>query len=269
MIQSRVHDDLPPPAAVCGLPVRPITQGQLIEALIARARCRIRTCVHYLNTHTFNLAADDPSFREILATSDLLYADGMSVVWAGRWLGHGIPERLSAADYFETFCRRCAQEEVTLFLLGGSAGVSQAAADVLTARMPALRIVGTHEGFFTDRETDRVLDQINASRADVLIVGMGSPRQEAWVARNSHRLDVPVCWSVGALLDYFTDREPRAPRWLCQYGGEWLYRLAHRPRQRWRRYSVGNLRFLWTVMRTWAAGSHGGRPTAIETVRSG
>ena len=118
MIQPPIHDDLPAPTPICGFPVRPISQEQLIEQLIARAQGHIRTCVHYLNTHTFNLTTNDPGFRDLLATSDLLYADSMSVVWAGRWLGHRVPERLSAADYFEAFCRRCAREDVSLVLAG-------------------------------------------------------------------------------------------------------------------------------------------------------
>ena len=269
MAHSQTHDDMPAPVSICGFPVRPMRQEQLIGAMITRAQRRIRTCVHYLNTHTFSLGLDHASFREIIAASDLLYADGMSVVWAGRWLGRRIPERLSAADYFETFCRRCARENVSLYLLGGSDGVSQAAAAVLAERVPGLNIAGTDRGYFAEEESRSVIQRINASGADVLIVGMGSPRQESWVTRHARDLTVPVRWTVGALFDYFAGREPRAPRWLCRCGGEWIYRLMHNPARHWQRYLVGNTRFLWAVVREGGNGSRECSLTATRWTRSG
>jgi N-acetylglucosaminyldiphosphoundecaprenol N-acetyl-beta-D-mannosaminyltransferase len=254
---------------ICGFPVRPIRQGELIDALIVHARRGIRTSAHYLNTHTFNLSRRDPAFREVLATSDLLYADGMSVVWAGRWLGHPIPERLSAADYFEAFCRRCAREQVALYFLGGVDGVSRSAADALAARIPGLRVAGTCGGYFAPDESRQIVERINASHADVLVVGMGSPQQESWVAHHREDIAVPVRWTVGALFDYFADREPRAPGWLCRCGGEWVYRLLHKPAERWRRYLVGNSRFAWAVMKAWATGDVNRRPARGRLARSG
>jgi len=249
------HNDLPAPALICGLPIRPLDQQQLIETLITRAQRRIRTCVHYLNTHTFNISTENANFYKILTTSDLLYADGMSVVWAGRWLGHRIPERLSAADYFELFCRRCANENVKLFLLGGLDGVSETTAEYMAGRVPALQIAGTHHGYFKEEDSPKLVNRINASGADILLIGMGSPRQEAWVARYAESLTIPVLWTVGALFDYFARAEPRAPQWLCRCGAEWVYRLFHRPNERWKRYLFGNTRFLWRVLQEWVAGT--------------
>ena len=248
---------LPKAVDICGLPVRPVSRGQFIGTLVERAKQGIRTRVHYLNAHTFNLACDQRGFRQILTTSDLLYADGMSVVWAGRWLGRRIPERLSAADYFTTFCQQCAAKGVSVFLLGGAEGVSQATAWWLTRQIPTLRVAGTHWGYFSEDQTQSVIELINESGADVLVVGMGSPCQEKWVARYADALRVPVRWTVGALFDYFADREPRAPQWMCRCGGEWIYRLLSRPRERWRRYLVGNPRFLWLVFQEWLAGVNG------------
>ncbi|MHC4441279.1 MAG: WecB/TagA/CpsF family glycosyltransferase [Planctomycetota bacterium] len=253
MIQSQTQYDLPDPVNICGLPVRPLEQEQLIHTLIERAKYNIRTCVHYLNAHTFNISMENPDFHKILATSDLLYADGISVVWAGRWLGHHIPERLTAADYFEYFCRQCAKEDVSLYLLGGLDGISKSTADILTSRIPSLHIKGTHHGYFGLEESQRLIGRINSSGADVLAVGMGSPHQETWVAENANNIKAPVVWTVGALFDYFTQREPRAPQWLCRYGGEWLYRLIHNPAEKWKRYLVGNFRFVWRIMQEGAS----------------
>jgi N-acetylglucosaminyldiphosphoundecaprenol N-acetyl-beta-D-mannosaminyltransferase len=248
-LQDMNTGSLPAATDICGFPVRPLDQQQLIDVLSNRARNNVQTTVHYLNAHTFNLAHYDSHFRQILTTSDLLYADGISVVLAGKLLGQSLPQRLTAADYFETFCRRCARLRLSLFLLGGDAGVSEKTARVLTERINGLQIKGTHPGYFDENQSPAVVEQINDSGADILIVGMGSPRQEKWLDRHEAQLVGPLRWSVGALMDYFADRESRAPRWLCQIGGEWLFRMLYRPGQRWRRYLIGNARFARIILK--------------------
>ncbi len=254
--RSPIPDELPAAVDICGLPVRPVDLRQLLDALVGRARQGRRTRAHYLNAHTFNLTLDRPEFRQILATCELLYADGMSVVWASRWLGRPLPQRLSAADYFETFAQRCAAAQVSVFLLGGQAGVADAAATTLKKRVSGLKIAGTHDGYFQETDSEAVVTRISAARPDILLVGLGSPRQEEWIERWHEQLEVPVCWSVGALFDYFAEREPRAPQWLCRHGGEWIFRLMHRPSERWRRYLVGNARFVWAVLNEGRKGHH-------------
>src|SRR5262245_21837153 len=119
---------------------------------------------------------------------------------------------MTAADYFTDFAARCAKRGLSLYLLGGQAEIAQRAADELTSGIPALRIAGAHGGYFDDGDASaRLIDQINDSNADALILGMGSPRQERWLAENASRLRPPLRWCVGALFDYLAGREPRAP----------------------------------------------------------
>ncbi|TML25261.1 MAG: WecB/TagA/CpsF family glycosyltransferase, partial [Actinobacteria bacterium] len=115
---------------------------------------------------------------------------------------------------------------------------------------PDLRIAGTHHGYFDPESphADRVVEDINASGANLLLVGMGTPKQELWVQRRAEQLDVDVLWTVGALLDYMAGRVPRAPRWLADHGLEWIFRLAMEPQRMWRRYLLGNPIFLSRVM---------------------
>jgi len=249
-IQTTSPDALPSPTDICGFPVRPLDQQQLINTLLIRARNNIQTTVHYLNAHTFNLAQQDPEFHKNLTTSDLLYADGISVVLAGRLLGQPLPQRLTAADYFETFCRQCARMNLSLFLLGGASGVSEKTAQALTERIENLQVKGTNVIVlpFTQEETTKMVEAVNAFEPDVLFIGMTCPKQEKWLAANRNHLTIPLRWSVGALMDYFANRELRAPQWLCRIGGEWLFRLIHRPGQRWRRYLLGNARFAYYVL---------------------
>lgn len=237
------------PVDVLGFPIHPFDTDDLVEHLVDSAASGKPTNVGYLNAHAFNMSLDDARFADDLRRFDVLYADGHSIVWAGRKLGRNLPHRLTAADYFERFSRRAAERRVSLFLLGGRPGVAARAAEALSERIPGLVVAGTHHGFFDTNDGESVVRAINAAAPDLLVVGMGSPRQERWVLRNAAVLDAPVRWCVGALFDYVAGIEPRAPRWLCRLHGEWLFRLLADPRGKWRRYLLGNPRFVWHVLR--------------------
>ena len=258
---------LPRALKVLGLPVRPLTTDGLIEALVGRALSRVRTTVCYANAHTANLACRDPAYRAVLSGCDLLYADGASIVWASRWSGRRLPERMTAADYFPRFARRCAESGLSLYLLGGRKGVAEAAAARLRGSLPGLRIVGTHHGYFAEADSARVIADINTARPQVLAVGLSSPRQERWLAEHVGDLEVPVRWCVGALFDYLAGHESRAPAWLCRIGGEWLFRLMMDPVGKWKRYLIGNPRFVWNVLRWRFSGIRSAPPCAQVEAR--
>lgn len=220
----------------------------LIRQIVHRALTRRKTCLHYLNAHTFNLASKDQQFGQILRQCQILYADGISVVLAARLSGQYLPCRLTAADYFPDFCHAAARAGLRLFILAGKDSVAQKAGEFFQQHEPDLEIVGTADGYFQqDAQGSGVADlieRINASNADVLLVGMGSPRQEQFVAKYREQLEPTVIWTVGALMDYYAGREPLCPRWLGRLGFEWLYRLIVDPKGKWQRYLIGNPSFL-------------------------
>ena len=237
------------PVDVVGLPIRPFDLHGLVEAIVARAQQRITTLGCYSNAHTVNLACSDPEYGRVLRKCDLLYADGASIAWAGRLAGISIPGRITAMDYFPVLASRCAQEGLSMFLLGSKPGIIDTAAQNLRAEFPNLRIAGFHHGHFDLTDSSRILAEINAAQADILAVGMSSPRQEFWLREHRETIQAPVRWCVGALFDYLGGGERRAPAWLCRMGGEWLFRLAMDPSGKWRRYLLGNPRFLWNTLR--------------------
>lgn len=249
MTSSRTSIELPAPVDVLGLPVRPLQTHGLIEALVMRAKAGVPTTACYANAHTVNRACRDEEFASLLRGCELLYADGASVVWASRWSSRRLPERMTAADYFEEFAGRCAAEGTSLFLLGGMPGVAEEAARRLRMAFPRLHIVGTHHGHFDEGESGGVIAAINQAGPDIIAVGLSSPRQERWLATHSAELKAPVRWCVGALFDYVAGRERRAPAWLCRMGGEWLFRLIVDPIGKWRRYLLGNPRFVLNTLR--------------------
>jgi N-acetylglucosaminyldiphosphoundecaprenol N-acetyl-beta-D-mannosaminyltransferase len=232
---------------ILGVDVAAVTVDGFIDLMIEAARERRRWRVGYVNAANYNLAARDSRYAEALRSFDLVYADGQAVVWAARYLGRPIPERVNAGDFFVRFCRRCARAGISLYLLGSRPGVAERAAECFRSNAPGLRILGFQHGHFDPAQSGPVVEAINAADPDILVIGMGSPRQELWAAENFERLHVGVAWTVGALFEYFGGERRRAPLWMRKAGLEWLFRLALEPRRLWRRYLVGNWQFLWKV----------------------
>jgi N-acetylglucosaminyldiphosphoundecaprenol N-acetyl-beta-D-mannosaminyltransferase len=156
---------------------------------------------------------------------------------------------VNAGDFFEEFCRRCAERGVRLFFLGSKPGITESAAARLKGILPGLQVVGTHHGFMGREESEEEVAAIREAKPDVLVVGMGVPLQEKWVASHRSALEVPVCWCVGALFEYMSGQRARAPVWMRRAGLEWLFRLVLEPGRMWRRYLIGNLVFIWRVLK--------------------
>ncbi len=237
-----------------GLPVGRWTARELTGAITDAAARRRPLFVTYLNAHNVNVRSRDTRYAETLARADILYADGMSLVWASRWLcGRPLPERVSAADFFEEFCCEAARRGLRLALIGSAPGVARRCASRMSARIEGLQIPCATDGFwgrggeFPDEAA--ALRAIREARPDLALVGLGVPRQELWAGRRAADLGAPVVWCVGALFEYFAGRRARAPRWMRRAGLEWAFRLALEPRRLARRYLWGNLEFLARVAR--------------------
>ena len=206
--------------------------------------------VMYLNAHVLNQSRANPALREALEQADLVYCDGYGVRLAAKALDAEIPHRMTGADWIYGLAALCELGGQSVYLLGAEPGVTAEAARRLGRWYPRLQIAGTHHGYFDigSAHDDRVVEDINARKPDIVLVGMGTPKQELWVAQNAARLETDVVWTVGALFDYVSGRVPRAPRWLADNGLEWIFRLAIEPQRMWRRYLLGNPVFISRVM---------------------
>ena len=206
--------------------------------------------VMYVNAHVLNQSQANPALRSALEGADLVYCDGYGVRLAARALEADVPHRMTGADWIWGLAALCTTAGQSVYLLGSEPGVASEAARRLRRRFPHLEIAGTHHGYFEadSAHADRVVEDINARRPDIVLVGMGSPKQELWIEHNAHRLDAGVLWSVGALFDYVSGRTPRAPAWMSDNGLEWIFRLAVEPQRMWRRYLLGNPVFVSRVM---------------------
>jgi N-acetylglucosaminyldiphosphoundecaprenol N-acetyl-beta-D-mannosaminyltransferase len=204
--------------------------------------------IAYLNAHCINRTFRDEQYRKIIMDSDIVYADGMALVWVSHLTNDPLPERVNAGDFLPDLCRLCEEKQYKLYFLGCETGVAEAAADQLLKQFPKLKIVGTRHGYFTETEEQSIISGIVNAQPDILLVGFGVPQQEKWLAKNLQKLQVPVAWGVGALLEYYALKTPRAPRWMRQSGLEWLFRLYLEPRRMWKRYLVGNMVFVMHVL---------------------
>jgi N-acetylglucosaminyldiphosphoundecaprenol N-acetyl-beta-D-mannosaminyltransferase len=224
-----------------------------MEYAVASVQSGGKKTILYVNVHCMNVRNRDPAYAEILERADLVYCDGTGVRLGAHLVGLHIPERMTGADLIDPLCAQAVRHGLTLFLLGGAPGSARAAAQLLRSRHRGLQIVGTSHGYDVGPE---ITAAINQARPDILLVGMGTPKQEKWIDRHRSELHVPVVWAVGALFDFVSGRIPRGPGWMTHHGLEWLCRLMVEPRKLWRRYLIGNPQFLWRIMRTyWLQGS--------------
>jgi N-acetylglucosaminyldiphosphoundecaprenol N-acetyl-beta-D-mannosaminyltransferase len=210
------------------------------------------------NTYTAVVARRDPGLRAFYEEAALNLPDGMPLVWASRLYGRPIPERVSGPDFLLAFARRAAARGWRFYFLGADEGTLAAMVRTLGDAAPGLVVAGTCAppyGPFSESVDRRLIDAVNAARADVLWVGMSAPKQETWLRRAGIRLRVRLGVGVGAAFGFFAGRVRRAPAWMRGAGLEWAYRLSQEPQRLWRRYLVGNTGFCAGVVRDLLTGA--------------
>ena len=221
-----------------------------IEVMIAR---REPTYVVTPNVDHVVRYHGDGAFRQVYEQAPLVLADGMPLLWAARFLGSPLPEKVSGSDLFPLFCERAARRGYRLFFMGGRPGAAQRSAEILHERHPGLNVVRVHcppLGFERDKvENQRTIQMICDSEADLLFVGLGTPKQELWIHRHHRECAVPVSIGIGASFDFTAGYVQRAPRVLQATGLEWLWRLVLEPRRMYRRYLVDDPEFFSMVWR--------------------
>ncbi len=237
-----------PDDVVLGLRFHRVTMKDTLDILNRFIQDRIPRQVCLVNAYTIALCQKDPVLKGLINRSDLVLADGMSIIWGGRWLGSKLPERVAGPDLMLTLCEEAERKGYRIFLMGSSLDNLVELKMKLLVRYPGLLIDGMYSPpvceRVTEEETLTILNRLQATKTDILFVGLSAPKQEKWIADNLHRIGVPVSVGVGAAFDFLSGRIPRAPVYLQVIGLEWLYRLYREPRRLWKRYLLGNAVFL-------------------------
>lgn len=225
-----------------------LAMDDVLNALHAAIVKRVATRVAFVNADCVNIAARNPGYLADLQAMDWVFADGIGVKLAGQLLQQPVRANVNGTDLFPRLCEEMARERRRLFLLGAAPGVAQAAGDWVLSTYPGLVLAGTHHGYGPADELPTLLECIRLAQADVLLVGMGAPRQERWIQAHAAATGATVVMGVGGLFDYYAGNIPRAPLWMRHSGLEWLFRLLQEPRRLARRYLIGNWVFMMRVI---------------------
>jgi N-acetylglucosaminyldiphosphoundecaprenol N-acetyl-beta-D-mannosaminyltransferase len=229
---------------VLGVTITDVTKRdalRLLEEVICAKDSRCHS-VFIVNAHTLNLATEQPDYRHVLNSGDLVFNDGTGVRWAAKQRGFVLRDNLVGTDLIPDFFQATAGRGYRYFLLGAAPDVIAQAAAAAEKQFAGWSQAGFRHGFLNGNDDDAI-DRINATKPDVLLVGMGNPIQERWITRHKSRLHVPLVIGVGGLFDHWIGRPKRAPMWVRRMGCEWMHKLLLQP-HKWRRYLIGNPQFL-------------------------
>ena len=248
MTQPVPRADVPrgptPRRLLYGLPLDALTLEDVLARCDEAIKSRQRLQIGVVNAAKIVNMGANRMLREALLACDVLVADGMSVVWASRVLQQPLPERVAGIDIFERLLEQGARLDRSAYLLGARPDILARLEEVVLRRFPGLRIVGSRDGYFTDAESAEVAADIRASGADMLFLGMTSPKKEMFLGRYGNELSVPVLHGVGGSFDVMAGITRRAPERWQRMGMEWAYRLLQEPRRMWRRYLTTNATFI-------------------------
>jgi N-acetylglucosaminyldiphosphoundecaprenol N-acetyl-beta-D-mannosaminyltransferase len=191
----------------------------------------------------------DPELALACRAANLTVADGMSVVWALRASDQPAPERVAGVDLMARLLAAAGEHQLSVYFLGAMREVVAALVERTQAQHPGLKIAGFRDGYFGPDEHPGIVEEIRASGAHMLFVGMPTPFKETWCERHRDRLQVPLIIGVGGSFDVLAGFIKRAPRWLQSLGLEWFWRLLMEPRKLWKRYLTTNSEFIWLAGR--------------------
>ena len=247
-----------------GIPVARVTQSEAVERIVAMAKNRHSAADNFqLSTLNSQLKSKFVATLNVdfvanavsgwpfggndelwgyLRNADFVTADGMPIVLLSRLLRRRLPARVTGADMVPAICRRCAEEGLKVYVLGGD---KDAVAEAF-AKLGVKCLAGHDDAFVKlDEQQPEIVERINAAKPDILFVALGNPKQELWMGRNASKLDVGAMVGIGGTFNFIAGKVKRAPKWMQKSGLEWIYRIIQEPGRLWRRYAYGLVKFSW------------------------
>ena len=191
----------------------------------------------------------DRDLRHSVVTSDIINADGQAVVWASRFLGKPLKERVAGIDLMYKLIELAHHKKYRIFFLGAQEYVVEKIVELVKTKYSPNLIAGSQHGYYNVNEEETVVQKIADSKADILFVAMGSPLKEVFLERYQAKMAIPFIMGVGGSFDVLAGKTKRAPLWMQKAGLEWFYRLAQEPRRMWKRYLITNTLFIWYVLK--------------------
>ena len=216
---------------ILGVDVDAVTMAEAVDVVRRAMDTRAGVMVATANAEMLMRATHDEELRRILNTSALVVPDGAGTVWAARHLGHAMPERVAGYDLAQELLRCAPAEGRRVYFFGSAPGVAEKAKAKAEQLYPGIEIVGVRNGFFSPADNAAIIAEIRAARPDLLLVALGVPKQEKWIAAHLAELDVPVAIGVGGTLDVMAGVMKRAPHWMQKAKLEWLFRGLMQPKR--------------------------------------
>jgi len=237
---------------ICGVPISSVNIDHACEVvdqwIIERKKAYV--CVAPVSTIVDSQLDND--YKQVLNGADMITPDGMPLVWVAKFMGNREVERTYGPDLMMALCGKGQDQGRKHYLYGGTESTCSLLRNVLKRKFPNISILGHYAPPFRPQHTqedEQVIEQINRANPDILWVGLGSPKQDFWMQEHRERLNVPVIIGVGAAFDFIAGVKKQAPRWMQRSGLEWFFRLCSEPKRLWKRYLVGNIRFVYLLMK--------------------
>jgi N-acetylglucosaminyldiphosphoundecaprenol N-acetyl-beta-D-mannosaminyltransferase len=240
-----------PTVALLGVEIARLTMTRLCEVVAEAVESGTKAGFAFCTVHTLIECQSDPRLRQAVNRA-VACPDGMPIVWLSGLKGGKIIERVYGPDAMLALCERAATAGWRNYFYGSSRETLSALTARLVQRYPGLVVAGYYSPPFrpiTPEEDEEIVARINETSPDLVWVGLGMPKQELWMAEHQSKLNAPVVLAVGAAFDFHAGMKRQAPRWMQRSGLEWLFRLSQEPRRLWKRYLVGNARFVYLVLR--------------------
>lgn len=216
-----------------------------IDKLIQKKNCSYVVTPNV--DHIVRLEKDE-ELQKVYKNASLILTDGKPLIWISKWYKTPIKEKISGSDLFPKVCELAANKNYTMYLLGAAEGVADTAAKNLMKKYPGLNVVGTYSPPFgfekNEQEMNKIKTQIQDVHPDILIVGLGCPKQEKFMYYHCKELGVPISFGLGASIDFEAGNIKRAPKWMSNHGLEWLYRFSKEPKRLFKRYFVDDLKII-------------------------
>lgn len=239
---------------ILGLPVSRVTMEDLLRIANESIASRRQLLLGVLNVAKVIYARRDRQLRESLKQADLIVADGLPIVWLSWLLGAPLPERVPGVDIMLRFLNEANKKHYRVYFLGARPSVLQKLIETVKKDYQGVYIVGQRDGYFGNDQEQCIAEDVRKSHADILFVGISSPKKENFLRKWHQYVNVPVCHGVGGSFDVLVGVTRRAPIWMQKAGLEWLFRLIQEPRRMWKRYLVTNTIFIllgsYAVIRT-------------------
>ena len=232
-----------------GVDVASFNMQQTIEYIDESIQKNITMQHVVINASKIVLMQECDGLKEIIKKCELINADGQSIVWASRVLGTPLPERVAGVDLMFKLIELAEKKGYGIYFFGATQDVVEKTVNTFKEKYPNLIVSGYRNGYFGPEDNNAIVEDMKNSNAKILFVAFSSPKKEYWLSKNIDKINIPFCMGVGGSFDIVAGKTERAPKWMQDIGLEWFYRFIQEPRRMWKRYLIGNLKFIYYVLK--------------------